>query len=112
MNGSRFATGKDVFVANECWGVLEEESDHAIINGNAFKKMAERGNFSEKGFLNWAIKNEKIKPSSNGDVKRQTRIGRSNTRCVFLKLPELIKEEEEKEFVTVSDIEAAQLEFD
>ena len=71
MNMSRFARNNDDITANECWGMLEEESNIVIINGNAFKKMLDRGNFSEKSFLSWAIKNNLVETDSNGNPKKK-----------------------------------------
>lgn len=95
MNMSRFARNNDDITANECWGMLEEESNVVIINGNAFKKMLDRGNFSEKSFLSWAIKNNLVETDSNGNPKKNKRIGRSQGRCVFLKLSNDIKVSED-----------------
>ena len=88
MNASKFVKKKDEFSPIECWGIIEEDAEYAVINGNAFKKMSEKGNFSQKGFFTWAIKNKYIEPAKNGDVKRQTRIGNVNARCVYLKIKE------------------------
>ncbi len=95
MNMSRFARNNNDITANECWGMLEEESNIVIINGNAFKKMLDRGNFSEKSFLSWAIKNNLVETDSNGNPKKNKRIGRSQGRCVFLKLSNDIKVSED-----------------
>lgn len=95
MNMSRFARNNDDITANECWGMLEEESNVVIINGNAFKKILDRGNFSEKSFLSWAIKNNLVETDSNGNPKKNKRIGRSQGRCVFLKLSNDIKVSED-----------------
>lgn len=95
MNMSRFSRNNEDITANECWGMLEEESNVVIINGNAFKKILDRGNFSEKSFLSWAIKNNLVETDSNGNPKKNKRIGRSQGRCVFLKLSNDIKVSED-----------------
>ena len=104
MNGSRFARSADDFTANECWGMIDKQSNIAIINSNAFKKIAERGNFSEKGFLSWAVKNEKIEVGSDGRTKKNKRIGQSTARCVFLKLDNEFVETEDG-FVKMEDVQ-------
>ena len=86
MNGSRFSRKSDEFTANECWGLIEEGSNVAIINGNAFRKILERGNFSEKSFFSWAARNKIIETDSNGNYKKNKRIGNTVARCVFLKI--------------------------
>ena len=86
MNGSRFSRRSDEFTANECWGLIEEDSNIAIINGNAFRKILERGNFSEKSFFSWAVRNKIIETDSNGNYKKNKRIGNTVARCVFLKI--------------------------
>ena len=86
MNESRFSRRSDEFTANECWGLIEEGSNVAIINGNAFRKILERGNFSEKSFFSWAARNKIIETDSNGNYKKNKRIGNTVARCVFLKI--------------------------
>lgn len=94
MNGSRFSRKADEFTANECWGLIEEDSNVAIINGNAFRKILERGNFSEKSFFSWAVRNKIIETDSNGNYKKNKRIGNTVARCVFMKLSKDIKIDE------------------
>lgn len=98
MNASKFATSKSNYVSGECWGFVEENSNYVIINGNAFKKMSENGNFSQKSFFTWAIKKDLIKTSTDGKPKIQTRIGSINARCVHLKVNDV---EENDDFVPV-----------
>jgi len=91
MNASRFSRKVDEFTVNECWGLIEENSNMAIINGNAFKKMIEKGGFSEKGFLSWALKQNIIESDESGRTKKNKRIGQTIARCVFLKLPSYLE---------------------
>ena len=98
MNASKFTTSKSDYVSGECWGFIEDNSDYAIINSNAFKKMSENGNFSQNSFFTWAIKNNYIKTDGKGKPKIQTRIGNINARCVHLKVNNL---EENDDFVPV-----------
>lgn len=110
MNGSRFSRKVDEFTANECWGLIEENSNVAIINGNAFRKILERGNFSEKSFLSWAAKNKIVETDSSGNCKKNKRIGSTIARCVFLKMTnDLVVE---NGFIKVSDPEEMSIPFD
>lgn len=71
----------------EVWGYLE--NGYAIINNNAFNNMAARGNFSAKGFLTWAKRNDLVIGDNEKGRDRDTKTARIQgkvTRCVFLKL--------------------------
>ena len=103
LNGSRFARKVDDFTSNECWGLIEEDSNIAIINGNAFKKILDRGNFSEKTFLSWAIKHNAVEVDGKGSCKKNKRIGNTVARCIFLKLSMELNQDEE--FVNVDDFQ-------
>lgn len=103
MNGSRFSRKSDEFTANECWGLIEENSNIAIINGNAFRKILERGNFSEKSFFSWAVRNKIIETDSNGNYKKNKRIGNTVARCVFMKLSKDIQIDDDG-FMKIDDL--------
>ena len=66
--------------------MIENNSNIAIINSNAFNKILEKGGFSEKAFLSWAARNELIEIDSEGKYKKQKRIKGVKVRCVFLVL--------------------------
>jgi uncharacterized protein (DUF927 family) len=76
----------------EVWGVIE--NGYVIILSNAFNRIAEKGNFSAKGFLNWAAKRELLKTSGGKNTKTK-RIGESTPRCVWLKINADIEDFEE-----------------
>lgn len=102
MNGSRFAKKVDEFTANECWGLIEENSGVVIINNNAFKKIIEKGGYSEKGFLSWAIKNNKVEVDPKGNAKKPKRIGQTIGRCIFLKTSSFLEISEDG-FVKINE---------
>lgn len=80
----------------EIWGCIE--NGYAVINNNIFTKMAERGNFSAKGFLSWAKKNDLLLTSNEGGTDRNTKkkkINGESKRCVFLKMDFGCEEKEE-----------------
>lgn len=87
LNNSKFASKDDVKTLMECWGIIDTENNLAIINGNAFKRIMEKGNFSEKTFLSWLAKNNKIELDADGRMKKNKKINGVQARCVFLKLP-------------------------
>lgn len=103
MNGSRFARNADDYTTNECWGMLEENSKVAIINANAFKKILDRGNFSEKTFLSWAMKHGAVEVDLKGSCKKNKRIGNSVARCVFLKMN--IDFSDHSDFINIDDFQ-------
>lgn len=76
----------------EVWGVIE--NGYVIILQNAFNRIAEKGNFSGKGFLNWASKKELLKTSGSRNTKTK-RIGDSSPRCVWLKMQSDMEDFEE-----------------
>ncbi len=89
----------------EQWGRLE--NGYAVINRLAFQGMAERGNFSVKGFLTWAERHGLLQVAEEKNRKRVTkpaRIGGKLERCVFLRL----EDEEEAEEPANRDFEPVQ----
>ena len=85
ININKFMPDDDGNYKGECWGCID--GDYAIILSNAFNKICERGNFSGKGFLNWAAKKELIVKSGGKNTKNK-RFGSTNPRCVWLKMSE------------------------
>lgn len=83
----------------EVWGCIEK--GYVIILKNAFDRMAEKGNFSGKAFLQWAAKNDLI-ISVNGRNTKTKRFGSASPRCVWLKM------QEEPEYISADDFEYAQ----
>lgn len=68
----------------EVWGAIE--SGFVVILSNAFNRICEKGNFSNKSFLNWANKSGLIK-GQDGKNTKPKRINGSLSRCVYLKIP-------------------------
>ncbi|MDE7297344.1 MAG: DUF927 domain-containing protein [Lachnospiraceae bacterium] len=104
----------DVYGAyrGEVWGCLE--NGYAVINRLAFQGMAERGNFSAKGFLTWAERHGLLQV---GEEKRQNRVTKSKRlqgkvmRCIFLKL-DAGEGQEEAEPPESNDFEPVQEELE
>lgn len=94
MNGLKFVRKAEFQPMIECWGMIEDDSNMAIINGNAFKKILERGNFSEKSFLSWLAKKDLIEIGPDNQFKKNKKINGMQARCVFLKLPGYISVDE------------------
>ena len=85
ININKFVPDSDGNYRGECWGCIED--GYAIILVNAFNRMAEKGEFSSKGFLSWAAKNDLIIQSGNKKTKTK-RFGKTVPRCVWLKMDE------------------------
>ena len=83
ININKFVPDDDGNYRGECWGCLED--GYAIILVNAFNRMCERGNFSNKGFLSWAAKKDLIIQSGGKNTKTK-RFGGTTPRCVWLKM--------------------------
>ena len=83
ININKFVPDDEGNYRGECWGCID--SGYAIILVNAFNRMCERGNFSNKGFLSWAAKKNLIVQSAGKNTKNK-RFGSSNPRCVWLKM--------------------------
>lgn len=86
----------------EVWGCIE--NGYVIILKNAFDRMAEKGNFSGKAFLQWAAKNGFIVTSGGKNTKNK-RFGTACPRCVWLKM------QGNDDFVSADDFEYAQEEL-
>ena len=84
----------------EVWGCIEK--GYVIILKNAFDRIAEKGNFSGKAFLQWAAKSELIMTSGGKNTKNK-RFGSANPRCVWLKM-----QSDEQEFISADDFEYEQ----
>lgn len=92
VNINKFKPDSSGEYRNECWGCIE--NGYAIILINAFNRMAEKGNFSGKAFLNWSAKNNLIITSGGKNTKTK-RFGLSTPRCVWLKMDETISDDTE-----------------
>lgn len=83
ININKFVPDDEGNYRGECWGCLED--GFAIILVNAFNRMCERGNFSNKGFLSWAAK-KKLIVQSGGKNTKTKRFGDTTPRCVWIKM--------------------------
>lgn len=83
ININKFVPDDDGNYRGECWGCID--GGYVIILVNAFNRMCERGNFSNKGFLNWAAKKGLIIQSAGKNTKNK-RFGSANPRCVWLRM--------------------------
>lgn len=83
ININKFIPDDEGNYRGECWGCID--GGYAIILVNAFNRMCERGNFSNKGFLSWAAKRGLIIQSGGKNTKNK-RFGSANPRCVWLKM--------------------------
>lgn len=86
INMSKFKPDSSGEYKGEIWGCIEKP--YVIIQSNAFNRMCERGNFSNKAFLSWAARNGKIKQDKNGKNTVLKRLNGPPTRCVWLQIPE------------------------
>lgn len=111
MNGLKFVRKAEFQPMIECWGMIEDGTDLAIINGNAFKRMLERGNFSEKSFLSWLAKKDLIEIGPDNQFKKNKKINGMQARCVFLKLPGYIKTNKDG-FIEIDEENQEKLPFD
>lgn len=108
ININKFVPDSENNYKGECWGCIEH--GYAIILVNAFNRICERGNFSNKGFLSWAAKNNLIVRDSAGKNTKNKRFGSAHPRCVWLKMEDGIIITPEG-FVTI-DEEQMDLPFD
>lgn len=97
VNMNKFTPDEFGDYRGECWGVIED--GYAIILTNAFNRICERGNFSNKAFLTWAAKNNLIL-QSGGKFTKTKRFGKSTPRCVWLRM---VSEVDENGFMIVDD---------
>lgn len=104
LNISKFISKDDDYTPLEIWGIIEENSKIAVINGNAFTRILEKGGFSEKSFLSWAAKNKLIETDSKGNYKKQKKIKGTNMRCVFVVMEEEFEEITQEQNQVVQEI--------
>lgn len=106
ININKFVPDDDGNYRGECWGCIDD--GYAIILVNAFNRICEKGNFSNKGFLSWAVKKDLIVQSGGKNTKNK-RFGSANPRCVWLKMNS--EKMDEQGFVAI-DEEQTELPFD
>ncbi len=106
MNAQRF----DLDTNCEKWGVLEPE--YAVLYPQAVKELCKQGNFSDKAFRSWGIKNGVIL-TDKGRENKVKKINGKSVRCIFLKLSRDDESEENSDgFHKISDFEQEELPFD
>ena len=90
MNVNRFVPDSEGNYRGECWGKIAD--GYAIIISNAFDKIAERGNFSRKMFLQWAKRKDVIQCNQKGEPTKTCRFDFGSPRCIWLKIPDEVDE--------------------
>lgn len=107
INVNKFVPDDEGNYKGEMWGCFRE--DYAIIISSAFDKICERGNFSRKAFLQWAAKKGIVQTDSRGTPTKQCRMNGVSPKCVWLKLPNDMVDE--NGFMKVPDDIQEQLPF-
>lgn len=103
MNGQRF----DDETNCEKWGVIE--NGYIIFFNQAFSELCNIGGFSKKTFLPWANR-KGILQMQNGQYTKVKKINGNTHRCVWIKLDDGIKTDENG-FISVEEYEQEELPF-
>lgn len=103
MNGQRF----DDETNCEKWGVIE--NGYIIFFNQAFSELCNLGGFSKKTFLSWANR-KGILQMQNGQYTKVKKINGNTHRCVWIKLDDGIKTEENG-FISVEECGQEELPF-
>ena len=103
MNGQRF----DDETNCEKWGVIE--NGYIIFFNQAFSELCNIGGFSKKTFLSWANR-KGILQMQNGQYTKVKKINGNTHRCVWIKLDDGIKTDE-NEFISVEECGQEELPF-
>lgn len=69
----------------EVWGCME--NGYAVILNNAFSRICEKGGFSGRSFLSWAVRNGLVQTQGGRNYKNKKFYGRA-IRCVWLQMPD------------------------
>lgn len=91
MNTNKFVPDDDGNYRGEMWGCIKD--GYIIIISSAFERIAQNGNFSRKGFLQWAAKKDYIQTGSKGATTKTCRFGSIIPKCVWLKIPSEMTDE-------------------
>lgn len=75
----------------EMWGCIKD--GYVVIISSAFDRIAEHGNFSRKGFLQWAVKKGIVQTDSRGVATKTCRFNGIAPKCVWLKIPSDLTDE-------------------
>lgn len=105
---NKFVPDDDGNYRGEMWGCLKDE--YVVIISSAFDRIAERGNFSRKGFLQWAIKKGYVQTDNRGVPTKTCRINGVKPKCVWLKIPDDIVDD--GGFIKIPDNIQEELPFD
>lgn len=84
----------------EKWGV--RENGYAIIYNNIVDSLCKKGGFSKKSFLNWADRKGLLQTQAGNQTKVK-KISGNPIRCVWLKLDDGLKVDEDG-FIDLADI--------
>jgi len=85
INVNKFVPDDEDNYRGEMWGCMKD--DYVVIISSAFDKICERGNFSRKGFLQWASKRNVIQTDSRGLPTKTCRFNGVAPKCIWLKIP-------------------------
>lgn len=103
MNSQRF----DEETNCEKWGTIE--NGYIIFFNQAFTELCSVGGFSKKTFLSWANR-KGILQTQNGQYTKVKKINGTTHRCVWLKLDDGIKTDENG-FIKLEEFEQEELPF-
>ena len=103
MNKQRF----DEETSYEKWGLLED--GYIIFFSQAFDELCRDGGFSKKTFLSWANKKGLLQ-MQDGRYTKVKKINGASYRCVWLKLDDGIKTDENG-FISAENFEQEELPF-
>ena len=104
MNKQRFDDDTNC----EKWGIIE--GGYIIFFNQAFAELCNNGGFSKKTFLSWANKKNLLQTQA-GQVTKVKKISGNTYRCVWLKLDDGIKTDENG-FISVEEYSQEELPFD
>lgn len=91
INQNRFIPDNDGNYRGDVWGCVKD--DYIVIISSAFDKIASNGNFSRKGFLQWAVKKNLVQTNSKGEPTKTCRFSGFAPRCIWLKVPDEMVDE-------------------
>lgn len=92
----------------EKWGIIE--GGYIIFYSQAFDELCKMGNFSKKTFLSWAGKRNLLQ-TQNGRLTKLKKINGTPYRCIWLKLDDGIKTDENG-FIDLEQYDQLELPFE
>ena len=107
ININKFVPDDTGAYRGEMCGCIKD--GYVVIISSAFDRIAERGNFSRKGFLQWAVKREIVQPDNRGIATKTCRFSGIAPKCVWLRLPDDLTDE--NGFIKVPEDMQEQLPF-